>query len=301
MTYSIVARCPDTGRMGIGIASQVLGVGRVMFGEAGVGVVATQGVVLTAHGPRILHALEGGTGAAAALAESLDADPEPALRQVAVVDTAGSVAVHTGEKSIAHAGHQEGAGWTAQSNVAADPGVWTEMGAAFEAHDGTLDQRLLAALEAGEAAGGDFRGQQSAAMLVVGASATGDLLADRIIDVRVDDHDEPLRELRRLVDLAVGAHELQRAEEALERGDEEEAERRSNTVLSAHPDYASYLFSYAIALAAAGRVDDARDLLRRATLADGDDRWRTLFRRLADCGILDEQAVESVLERVEGP
>lgn len=300
MTYSIVARCQETGRIGAAVASHVLAAGRVLFGAAGAGVVVTQGFTLTAHGTRVLEALREGRDAATALGRSLAHDGDAHLRQVGTAAADGGVAAHTGDRCIAHAGHATGPDWAAQANVAADPAVWQVMGDTFASHDGSLERRLVAALEAGQQAGGDFRGRQSAAVLVVAPAATGDLLADRVVDVRVDNADEPLRALGRLVDLAVGAHELQRAEEALLRGDRQEAADRSREVLAAQPDSAPYLFSYAMTLTDGGAIEDAREHLRRATIAAGDDRWRVLLRRVADQGIIDGDAADAVLARWDG-
>lgn len=135
-----------------------------------------------------------------------------------------------------------------------------------------MEQRLLAALDAAEAAGGDLRGRQSAALLVVAAVATGDLVADVIVDVRVDDHTNPLTELRRVVGLAAASYDLEPAERALEEGDRADAARRSGVVFVAHPDQASHRFTYAVALMAAGDIDEAREHTARATAAAGDDR-----------------------------
>lgn len=296
ITYSIVARCAETGRLGVAIASQALAVGRLAaFADAGVGAVVTQSVVLMAHGPRVLDGLRDGMGAAEAVAASLDADEGSALRQLAAVDTHGTVAAFTGDRCMGHAGHVTGDGWSAQANLAADPGVWAAMGAAYRDHSGPLEQRLLAALDAAEAAGGDLRGRQSAALRVVAPAPTGDLLTDVVIDVRVDDHPEPLRELRRLVGLAVGFHRLEVAEQALGRGEEDEAVRLGGAVVVAHPDEVPYRSAFAMLLIATGQIDRAREELAQATTASGDDRWRLLLRRAADAGLIDDDAVAAVL------
>jgi uncharacterized Ntn-hydrolase superfamily protein len=298
ITYSIVARCAETGQLGVAIASQALAVGRLAaFAEPGVGAVVTQSVVLMAHGPRILDGLHRGMEPEAAIAASLDVDEGAPMRQLAAVDGRGTVAAFTGDRCMAHAGHTTGDGWSTQSNLAADPRVWTAMGAAYEHHEGALEERLLAALDAAEAAGGDLRGRQSAALRIVEPAPTGDLLTDVVIDVRVDDHADPLRELRRLVDLAVGFHRLEVAEQALGTGDDAAAVRLGDAVVAAHPDEVPYRSAFALLLLATGRIDRAREELARATAASGDDRWRVFLRRAGDAGLVDHDAVTAVLRQ----
>lgn len=301
MTYSIVARCHRTGQLGMGVASHVLAVGRIVRAEAGVGVVATQAMALLAHGDRALAQLRGGAAARDALDGTLAVDADAALRQVAVVDAGGGVAAHTGERCIAHAGHATGDGWSAQSNIAADPSVWTAMGEAFESTDGPLAWRLLAALDAAEAAGGDLRGRQSAALAVVNPEPAQDPLLDHVVDVRVDDHPAPLRELRRLVDLGLGAYDLERAEQALVRGDLEEAVRRYDAVLAEHPEQAEYRFWFAVALAGRERDELAASHLRRLTARDDGHRWLQLLERLPAAGLLDADAATNLVDRLSSP
>jgi uncharacterized Ntn-hydrolase superfamily protein len=199
MTYSIVATDRETGSMGVAVQSHWFSVGGlVTWGEPGVGAVATQANVDVGYGPRALGLLRGGAGAAEALAELTAADALRHVRQVAVADAHGRVAAHTGEACMPSAGHVVGDGFSCQGNIMADPGVWGAMAEGFAAAEGDLARRLLAALDAGEAAGGDVRGRQSAALLVV--PATGDPW-ERTFDLRVEDHPEPLEELRRLVGL----------------------------------------------------------------------------------------------------
>jgi uncharacterized Ntn-hydrolase superfamily protein len=294
MTYSVVARCPDTGQLGIGVASHVLSVGRVApFVAPEVGAVATQGLVQMAHGPRILDLLREGAAADDALATSLAADDGAALRQVAVVDARGRAAAHTGEGSIPAAGHVVGDGWSAQSNIAVSPAVWEAMGASMEGTAGRpLAVRLVAALDAAEAEGGDLRGRQSAAVAVASGSPTGDLLVDRPVDVRVDDHSRPLDELRRLVDLALAADTLDRAEQALARGDVEAARDLYAEAVQAHPERAEYRFWQAVSLAVAGEVDEARRVLAGITADADGDRWRELVARVGRSGVVDAEHLD---------
>ena len=212
MTYSLVARDPATGELGVAVQSHWFSVGSVVpHVQLGVGAVATQSVPAADHGERILEALDDGTAPEAALQAVLDGDEAAAFRQTAVVDATGRVAVHTGPGCMDDAGHATGEGWSAQANIMASPEVWTAMGTAFDAAEGELPERMLAALDAAQAAGGDVRGQQSAALVVLGQEGA--------VDLRVEDHPEPLAELRRLL-------VLHRAYAAAEDGDEAMAEGR---------------------------------------------------------------------------
>jgi uncharacterized Ntn-hydrolase superfamily protein len=200
MTYSIVAADPRTGELGVAVQSHWFSVGGlVTWAEPGIGAVATQANVDAGYGPRALDLLRGGTSATQALQALVARDELRDVRQVAIVDAGGEVAAHTGNACMEHAGHVVGAGHACQANIMADPGVWPAMSAAFTADEGNLARRLLAALDAAEAAGGDLRGRQSAAMLVVGPEGEP---WDRLVDLRVEDHPEPLQELRRLLGLA---------------------------------------------------------------------------------------------------
>ena len=200
MTYSIVAIDREAGQMGVAVQSHYFGVGAlVAWARPGIGVVATQSVVRAAYGPDLLDALAEGARPDEALTHQVASDSGAAVRQVAVLDAAGRVAVHTGGACIPSAGHVTGDGFGVQANLVAAPAVWLEMRDVFLASTGTLADRMLDALDAAESAGGDLRGRQAAALRVVTTSSTGDLAADTVVDVRVDDSAEPLGELRRLV------------------------------------------------------------------------------------------------------
>jgi uncharacterized Ntn-hydrolase superfamily protein len=198
-TYSIVAHCPETGEVGAAVQSHWFSVGSIVsWARAGVGAVCTQSIAEPAYGPRLLDALAGGAAPQAALDELLAADEQAVFRQVAVVDASGRAAVHTGDRCIDHAGHVAGDGWTVQANMMASDRVWSSMAEAFEASDGPLCRRLLAALRGAEAAGGDARGRQSSAIVVAPGAGEPWRLS---VDLRVEDHREPLDELERLLDL----------------------------------------------------------------------------------------------------
>ena len=198
-TYSIVARDPQSGELGVAVQSHWFSVGPIVpWAQPGVGAVATQANARAAYGPEALELLAGGASAAQALTELLARDSGAHGRQVAVIDSQGRVAAHTGSACVAFAGHVTGEQVSCQANIMASEIVWTRMHTAFGAASGPLAQRLLAALDAGEAAGGDIRGRQSAAITVVPASGAA---WETSLSLRVEDHPEPLTELRRLVQL----------------------------------------------------------------------------------------------------
>jgi uncharacterized Ntn-hydrolase superfamily protein len=266
VTYSIVARDPDTGDLGVAVQSHFFSVGSICpWVEPGVGAVATQSEALPSYGPRGLDAMRSGRSASEALAALVAEDDERERRQVAYVDATGTVAVHTGERCIAEAGHVTGAGFSTQANMMRDTGVPEAMADAFTGTTGELSGRLLAALHAAEAAGGDIRGRQSACLLVASPDAKP---WERAYDVRVDDHADPLGELDRMVAL----HRAYR---------------------DGVPVNNELMFWRAIELAAAGKADDARSLIA-PPLAEHDG-WAILLRRLSATGRVDDAIVERLL------
>ena len=199
-TYSIVARDPKTGELGVAVQSHWFAVGPLVpWAEAGVGAVATQSFVDASYGKLGLDLLRAGRSGPDTLKGLLAADENREVRQVAIVDASGKVAAHTGAKCIPMAGHRVGEGYSVQANLMLGEQVWPAMAKAFESTEGDLAARMLAALEAAQAAGGDIRGKQSAALIVVSGKPTGRSWQDRVFDLRVDDHPEPVAELRRLV------------------------------------------------------------------------------------------------------
>ncbi|MDP9401379.1 MAG: DUF1028 domain-containing protein, partial [Actinomycetota bacterium] len=198
-TFSVVARDAATGALGVGVQSHWFSVGSVVsWARAGTGAVATQSVAEPAYGPHALELVAGGRSASEALTALLAADEAADVRQVAVVDAAGGVAVHTGDGCIPLAGHLRGEGFSCQANMMASAQVWEAMAAAYrDVADAPFAERLVATLDAGQAAGGDVRGEQSAALLVV--PAAGEPAWRREVDLRVEDHPRPLAELRRLL------------------------------------------------------------------------------------------------------
>lgn len=298
-TYSIVARHPATGDLGVAVQSHWFQVGAVVaWAEAGVGAVATQSFVEPAYGPRALGLLRGGWSAPAALESLLAGDAQSAVRQVAVVDAAGRVAAWTGDKCIAAAGHATGEGYSVQANLMERPTVWPAMAAAYEAAlaDPALDfpGALLAALEAAEAEGGDIRGRQSAALLVVRAKTTGDPWRDRLVDLRVDDHAAPLDELRRLLVLHRAYDEMNAGDAAVAEGDFEAALARYSRATELAPGIVELPFWQAVTLFVEGREAEALPIFRRVFAEE--PRWVEVVRRLPAAGLLpDEAAVERIL------
>jgi uncharacterized Ntn-hydrolase superfamily protein len=266
-TYSIVALDPVTGELGAAVQSHWFSVGSLCtWARPGVGAAATQSVVEPAHGP---HARE-------ALAELIAADPLGAVRQVGVVNANGGVAVHTGPDCIPCAGHVAGAHWSCQANMMARETVPAAMSAAFESSEGELAARLLAALDAAEGEGGDVRGRQSAALLVVPPEAEP---WQTRIDLRVEDHRDPLAELRRLYDLQRAYELAGRADELLaaDRPADAGALYRRAAEMASESD--ELLFWAGLALAHAGDLDAGVDAVRRAI--DAHPGWGVLLDRLS--------------------
>lgn len=285
MTYSIVARDPVTGELAVAVQSHYFSVGRVCpWARAGVGAVATQAMVDPGYGPLALSLLEGGKSPEAALRGLTAADPGQAERQVAILDADGNVATHTGERTIPEAGHRTGEGWSVQANMMLRNTVWDAMAAAFASSEGHVVERILAAFDAAEEEGGDVRGKQSSALLVVRGKRASVPGLDRTWDIRVEDHPEPVAELRRLVGLK-RAYEGRAREgpvdiAALGR-DLDEAAAASG----GNPELA---FWAGVSLAAAGRVDDARIFLERAYAVH--PGWAELLKRLPATGRLPDDA-----------
>jgi uncharacterized Ntn-hydrolase superfamily protein len=275
-TYSIVARDPGRGALGVAVQSHWFSVGSVVsWGRAGVGAVATQSIAEPAYGPRLLERLERGERPQAALDELTAADDSARFRQVAVVGGGGEVAVHTGEGCIGFAGHATGEGFSAQANMMASPDVWPAMADAYSAAEGPLARRLFAALEAGEAAGGDVRGRQSAALLVVPAEGEG---WKREVELRVEDDPEPLAELGRLLDLCDAYALASEGDELTGRGRAEEAADRYRRAAELAPGNEELQFWGGLSLMQSGELEAGIAKVQRAMEAN--DGWRQLLLRL---------------------
>ena len=273
MTYSIVARDPETGELGVAVQSRAFNTGAVVpWATPGVGVVATQSYTEVSYGPLGLELLRAGKSPEQALAKLVAADDDSAYRQVAILGAGGQVAVHIGKACIPAAGFAAGDGFTAQANMVDSERVWESMAEAFEGSQGPLAERLLSALDAAEEAGGDWRGRQAGGIVVVGPDGEP---WEREVDVRVDDHPDPLGELRRLLRLRQ-AYTAMRGRPGPSEDDLEalpELDRRLAAIFGA---------------AATGRIDEARRLLR--PLLEEEPRWGDFVRTLADRDLLPHAA-----------
>jgi uncharacterized Ntn-hydrolase superfamily protein len=296
VTYSIVARDPATERFGIAVQSHYLAVGPVVpWLEAGVGAVATQAFVEVGYGPIGLELLRNGRSAAETVAALVAGDPLAEQRQVGVVDAQGRAAAHTGRETIPHAGHRVGDAYTVQGNLLHSATSWPAMATAYElaTRQGLpFSERLLLALEAAEREGGDVRGRQSAAIVIVEGRRSNPAWRSRVLDVRVDDHPDPLGELRRIVNLAECYALLDDEGEAARAG-RDEAERYAEARRRA-PEAAELAFWMAVELAKRGEVEAARRELAVAVAADR--RWRTTLERLPAAKRLDEAVVRRMLD-----
>jgi len=276
MTYSIVARDQETGALGVAVQSHWFAVGPLVpWAEPGVGAAATQANIEVSYGPRGLDLLRGGRSAPEALAELIAADEHAEVRQVALVDAAGRVAVHTGSGCMPYAGHTTGDAFSCQANLMATAAVWPAMAESFSATRAPFTHRLLAALDAAEAAGGDVRGRQSAAILVV--ADRGDSW-QRLVDLRVEDHPEPLAELRRLV-LLRDAYELAGEGDRLTgEGALAEAADRYVAAHALAPDSTELAFWAGLSLVAMHEPERGVALVRQAVAAHAG--WAELLGRL---------------------
>ncbi len=288
-TFSIVARDPVTGELGVAVQSHWFAVGAVVpWVEAGVGAVATQSFVDPNYGKLGLELMRAGKPAPEVLKALLAADESPEVRQVAMIDAEGRVAAHTGSKNIAEAGQLVGKGYSVQANMMLNDKVWAAMARAFETTAGDLADRMNAALDAAQAVGGDIRGRQSAALIVVKAKSSGRPWVDRVFDLRVDDSNEPLKELRRLVTLQRAYNHMNAGDLAMELKDKDAAFREYSAASNLVPDNTEMVYWHAVALVNMGRVDDALPFFSRVFAADRN--WVTLTTRLPKAGLLPDDA-----------
>lgn len=292
-TYSIVARDPDTGALGVAVQSHWFAVGQIVpWARAGVGAVATQSIAEPAYGPRLLDRLATGERPAEALAAELARDPQAAFRQVAVVGADGAVAVHTGERCVAFAGEARGDGFSAQANMMASPDVWPAMARTLESAAGPLARRLLAALHSAEAHGGDVRGRQSAALVVV--PAEGEAWCAHV-DLRVDESPDPLAELDRLLDLSDAYALATAGDELTGAGRHDEAGEAYARASALAPGNHELLFWAGLAAAQAGDLPLALERVREAVRLE--PGWRELLGRLEPEIAPGAAAVREALER----
>jgi uncharacterized Ntn-hydrolase superfamily protein len=285
MTYSIVARDEVTGEIGVAVQTCFFAVGSIApWARPGVGAVATQASGERAYGPRCLDALAGGATAAEALAQAQAADPMAALSQVGVVGANGTVATTTGERCIDHSGDLVGDGFVVQANMMSTPDVWPAMASAYSGSSGPLAHRLLAALTAGEAAGGDARGRMSAALLVVEGTPAGDPGGGVVVDLRVDRSEDPLAELAGLVTAADAYAGFFRAVYQLFGGDPLAALGTIDEALVTLPREANLRFLRTLALIASGAVDAAASELQ--SLIAERATWQVVVRSVVSKGLI---------------
>jgi len=279
MTYSIVARDRDTGELGVAVQSHYFQVGPVVpWAIAGVGAVATQSMVNVSFGPLGLDYMKAGYRAEDALRALLAGDSQPEARQVALVDASGNVAVHTGAKCIPAAGHRTGDGFSVQANLMEKDTVWDAMFQAYTSTNAPLAERLLAAMDAAEAEGGDIRGKQSAAMLVVTGRPTGRPWEDRTIELRVEDAPDPLVELRRLLRVKRAYMAVNEADRLEEAKDLEGATRKLREAVQLAPEMVEICFWGGLTMVQAGQADEGYGLMARAVAKD--KRWIETLHRL---------------------
>jgi uncharacterized Ntn-hydrolase superfamily protein len=294
-TFSIVARDPSTGELGVAVQSHWFSVGPIVaWAEAGVGAVATQSFVDPSYGKLGLDLMRAGKSAPDALKSLTAGDEGREVRQVAMIDAQGRVDAWTGKNDIQAAGHIIGKNYSVQANLMLSDKVWPAMSLAFENAKGDLAERMLAALDAAQAAGGDIRGKQSAALIVVTGKPTGQAWKDRTFDLRVDDSPDPLTELRRLVKLQRAYNHMNAGDLAVEHKDNEGALREYGAAEKLVPDNAEMIYWHAIALVNMGRVDESLPLFRRVFAMD--PNWATLTPRLPKSGLLPDDA--KLIERI---
>jgi uncharacterized Ntn-hydrolase superfamily protein len=296
-TYSIVAFDQETGELGVAVQSHWFSVGfLVPWAKAGIGAVATQSFVKVDYGPHGLKLMEEGMSADAALQKLVSEDEGEAVRQVAMIDVKGNVAAHTGSKCIYAAGHQIGKNYSVQANLMENETVWPAMAKAFENTEGDLADKMMATLDAAEAEGGDIRGKQSAAMLIVTGEPTGVPWKDTVLDLRVEDHPKPLEELRRLIRINRAYRHANKGDHYLELENIEKALAEYEMAAHYYPENPELSFWSAITLASKGQLDKALPIFR--DVFNREPRLRKLTPRLVDSGLLpdDPELIETIMK-----
>jgi len=295
-TYSIVAIDKATGELGAAVQSHWFSVGSIVtWAESGVGAICTQSFVEVSYGPLGLELMRAGKSPQEALVGLLKADKHEDVRQVAMVDAEGRVAAHTGKNCIPEAGHYIGDGYSCQANLMLKNTVWPAMARAFETTNGELADRLMAALEAAEAEGGDIRGKQSAAIIVVKGKSSGVWWKDRLYDLRVEDSPAPLPELKRLIRLTKAYNSMNLGDELMTENKLEEAMKAYTKAMEMFPDNAEMIFWPAVTMASIGKVEESLPLFKKVFAMDYN--WAILVPRLPRVGQLpdDKTLIEKIL------
>jgi uncharacterized Ntn-hydrolase superfamily protein len=295
-TFSIVARDPVTGDLGVAVQSHWFSVGSIVtWAEPGVGAIATQAFVEPGYGPKGLALLRNGVPPTDAIAQLTAADPQQAARQLGFVDALGRVASHTGAKCIAFASSKVGDGYAVQANIMSNDKVVPAMAQAYETTKGDLADRMLAALDAAQAAGGDLRGCQSAAMLIVSGKRSDTPWTEKKIDLRIEDTSKPLVELRRLVTLARAYDHMNQGDMALEKKDVDGASNHYATAQRMVPDNVEMAFWAGVTLAAGGKYEAGLPMVKRAITAD--PVYTELLKRIVDPpGLISKDNAERLLK-----
>ena len=295
-TYSIVARDPETGEMGVAVQSHWFSVGTIVtWGEAGIGVIATQSFVNPAFGPDGLALLKSGMTADEAVNKLIADDEGRDVRQLAIIDVNGNVKSYTGKNCIPGAGNIVGENYSVQANLMLNDKIPGAMSKAFEESKGPLADRLMAALYAAQEAGGDIRGKQSAAILIVKGESTGKVWEDRLIDLRVEDSTEPLKELSRLIEVHRAYDHMNAGDLATEHGDMELAMKEYAAAEKMFPDNEEMKFWHATTLVNNGDLEAALPLFKE--VFSKNENYKILTPRLVPIGLLivNEQELKRIL------
>ncbi|TBW27088.1 DUF1028 domain-containing protein [Gramella sp. KN1008] len=297
-TYSIVARDTVTGEMAVGVQSHWFSVGSLVpWGKSGVGVVATQSFVNPAYGPKGLELMANGVSAEEALSQLVEEDKGRDYRQVAFLDAHGSVSAFTGGNCVQAAEDLTGKNFSVQANMMLNEEVVPAMAEAFMRYsDYPLAERVVEVLKAAEKAGGDIRGKQSAALIVVGPEKTTKSWEDKKIDLRVDDHEQPLKELERLLKVARAYEHMNKGDLAVEAGDMERALKEYGTAERMFPENLEMKFWKAVALANSGRIEEAQPIFNM--VFEEDENWKEMLTRLPKSGILtiSEEQLQRIID-----
>ncbi len=297
-TFSIVAIDKNTGEMGVAVQSHWFSVGSIVsWGEAGVGVVATQSFVNPSYGTEGLKLLKKGLSPQEALDSLLKIDEGRDVRQVAILDAKGRVAAWTGKNCIEYAGHITGDGFSVQANLMKTNRVWPAMAESFEKSSGPLAERLIAALEAAQAEGGDIRGKQSAAILIVNPKSTGKPWIDKPIDLRVEDSVHPIKELKRLLKVYRAYEHMNNGDLAVEKGDNELAMKEYSAAEEMFPDNLEMKYWHAVTLVNIGELEKALPLFKE--IFSKDQNWKELTPRLLKNNLLnaDSLSLKKIMEQ----
>jgi len=284
-TYSIVARDTVTGEMGVAVQSHWFSVGSlVAWGKAGVGVVATQSFVNPSFGPRGLSLLENGLTSKLALETLIKLDEGRDVRQLAILDAHGNVEAYTGKNCIEEAGHIVGNNFSVQANLMENNTVWLAMANAFKNSKGSLAERMLIAMEAAQNEGGDIRGKQSVAILVVKGKSTGNSWQDKVVDLRVEDSANPLKEMRRLLTIHTAYEFMNKGDLAVEHNDFKLAKEHYKNAQKLNPNNLEMKYWYAVTLANNGELIEAKSIFKN--IFKQNSKWRELTPRLKKAKLL---------------